>query len=89
MDKLRPSAAIGQHERLIEFVLDRPGHDFRYALDGSRLARELGWSPRENFEAGLEKTVRWYLDRRDWWAQTRTAVYRGQRLGIGREQAVR
>lgn len=64
MDELRPvasGAAITRHADLIEFVTDRPGHDFRYAIDASKMQRELGWTPRETFESGLEKTVRWYV----------------------------
>ena len=64
----RHAPAASPRESLIRFVADRPGHDRRYALDSSRIARELGWRPREDFEAGLERTVRWYLDNRGWWA---------------------
>ncbi len=61
---------------LIRFVEDRPGHDQRYALDWSKLERECGWSPRETFETGLVKTVRWYLNHTDWLADVRTGEYR-------------
>jgi dTDP-glucose 4,6-dehydratase len=80
IDELMPDAAGGR-ERLISLVADRPGHDFRYALDSSRLQRELAWFPRESFESGLRRTVMWYLDRRDWWQPLTNNVYRGQRLG--------
>ena len=80
MDDLRPEAA--PHERLITFVADRPGHDQRYAIDATKLESELGWRARETFETGIEKTVKWYLDRRDWWAPLRNRVYRGERLGL-------
>jgi dTDP-glucose 4,6-dehydratase len=80
IDELMPDAAGGR-ERLISLVADRPGHDLRYALDSSRLQRELAWSPRESFESGLRRTVIWYLDRRDWWQPLTNDVYRGQRLG--------
>ena len=80
MDELMPDAT-GSRERLISFVADRPGHDLRYALDSSRLQRELNWSPRETFESGLRRTVKWYLDRRDWWQPLTDNVYRGDRLG--------
>ena len=79
MDELKPDVTGGR-ERLISLVADRPGHDLRYALDSSRLQRELNWSPRENFESGLRRTVSWYLERRDWW-QPLTNDYGGQRLG--------
>ena len=80
LDRIRPAHA--PHERLIEFVRDRPGHDRRYAIDFSRVGDELGWRPRESFETGLEKTVRWYLDNSDWWSPLRRNVYRGERLGV-------
>jgi dTDP-glucose 4,6-dehydratase len=80
MDRLSPSGA--PHQRLITFVKDRPGHDLRYAIDAAKIQGELGWRAQENFETGLEKTVRWYLDRRDWWAPLRDRVYRGERLGL-------
>ena len=80
MDRLSPAGAA--HERLITFVEDRPGHDFRYAIDAAKIQNELGWRAKETFETGLEKTVRWYLDRREWWAPLRDAVYRGERLGL-------
>jgi dTDP-glucose 4,6-dehydratase len=52
---------------LVTFVPDRPGHDFRYAIDTSRMTRELGWTPSHSFEDGLRKTIRWYLDNPAWW----------------------
>jgi dTDP-glucose 4,6-dehydratase len=70
------------HERLIEFVTDRPGHDQRYAIDASKARGELGWKPRRHFEAGLEQTVHWYLDNRAWWEPLQTRVYGGERLGL-------
>jgi len=75
LDELRPRAR-GSHASLIEFVRDRPGHDRRYAMDGSRLQRELGWQPAESFETGLRKTVRWYLANADWLAQATSGEYR-------------
>jgi len=81
MDRLVPGGA--PHARLITYVTDRPGHDFRYAIDCSRIDRELGWRPRETFETGLEKTVRWYLENREWWQAIRSGSYRGERLGLG------
>ncbi|MFL5260503.1 MAG: dTDP-glucose 4,6-dehydratase [Hyphomicrobiales bacterium] len=67
---------------LITFVADRPGHDLRYALDTSRIEKELGWRPHETFESGLEKTVHWFLDNEKWWRPIREQTYRGERLGI-------
>lgn len=79
LDRLQPRAA--PYSSLISFVTDRPGHDFRYAIDCSRLESELGWRAQETFETGLEKTVRWYLDNEAWWRPLRESVYQGQRLG--------
>lgn len=70
------------HAELIEFVADRPGHDHRYAIDPTKVETELGWRAAESFDSGIEKTVAWYLDRRDWWEPIRSGVYRGQRLGL-------
>ena len=81
LDRLAPDAA-GPHERLIRFVADRPGHDLRYAIDSSKIRRELGWQPAQSFDSGLEATVRWYLEHRDWLAGIRSR-YAGQRLGTG------
>jgi len=82
MDELAPDERIGPHEGLIRFVEDRPGHDLRYAIDASKIERELGWRPLETFDTGLRKTVEWYLENRDWWQRVRSGVYQGQRLGI-------
>jgi dTDP-glucose 4,6-dehydratase len=71
---LRPRA--GGYESQIQFVRDRPGHDRRYAVDASKIASELGWKPRETFESGLSKTVRWYLEHADWVASVRDGQYR-------------
>ena len=79
LDALVP--AERSRRELIAFVSDRPGHDARYAIDASKLEEELGWRAQETFETGLEKTVRWYLDRRDWWEPLR-ARYGGERLGL-------
>ncbi len=81
MDELAPDASIGPRERLITYVGDRPGHDLRYAIDASKITRELGWRPDETFETGLRKTVRWYLDNPTWWQRIRSGIYRGERLG--------
>jgi len=62
-------------------VTDRPGHDRRYAIDASKIERELGWKPSETFETGLARTVDWYLDNAWWWEPIRTRKYAGERLG--------
>ena len=74
LDAIRPRE--GGHRALITYVKDRPGHDRRYAIDASKIRRELGWSPRETFETGLARTVRWYLDNAEWVAQVRSGDYR-------------
>ncbi len=73
---------IEAFESLIEFVTDRPGHDQRYAIDASKIERELGWRPRETFESGLSKTIDWYLANRDWSNHVRDGSYQGERLGL-------
>jgi dTDP-glucose 4,6-dehydratase len=83
LDEELPDATARPHARLIRFVEDRPGHDWRYAMDDGKLRRELGWRPSESLETGLRKTVRWYLENRPWWEPIRTGRYRGERLGRG------
>jgi dTDP-glucose 4,6-dehydratase len=78
LDEVAPSNR--PRRELIKFVEDRPGHDRRYAIDASRMQAELGWAPRESFSSGMEKTVRWYLDKADWWRSIDS--YRGERLGL-------
>jgi dTDP-glucose 4,6-dehydratase len=74
-------AGVGQFAELVTFVKDRPGHDLRYAIDASKIERELGWVPEETFETGLRKTVQWYLDNLDWCRRVQDGSYRGERLG--------
>jgi dTDP-glucose 4,6-dehydratase len=81
VDRLQPDSGRKRRE-LIRFVADRPGHDFRYAVDPGKIRDELGWRAQETFEAALENTVRWYLANRAWWAKLRAGVYRGERLGL-------
>lgn len=81
LDALRPDPA-GPRERLITFVTDRPGHDFRYAMDPSGAEAALGWTPHFDFESGLAHTIRWYLDHESWWRPIREKAYAGQRLGV-------
>lgn len=80
VDEMSPRQGGGSRRALIGFVEDRPGHDLRYAVDCSKLERQLGWRPSVSFEEGLARTVRWYLDREDWWRPIR-ARYAGERLG--------
>ena len=67
---------------LITFVDDRPGHDIRYAIDSSKILRELRWEPEETFETGLRKTVQWFLDNHDWWERVMSGAYRLDRIGV-------
>ena len=85
LDELRPSTHDGfkKYEELITFVKDRPGHDIRYAIDASKIQRELGWVPQETFDSGLRKTIEWYLSNENWWQAVLDGSYRGQRLGLG------
>lgn len=80
LDEFRPSELC--HDRFITHVSDRPGHDQRYAIDATKLETDLGWRAEETFETGIRKTVRWYLERADWWKPLRDNVYRGERLGL-------
>lgn len=81
LDRLAPRANATSYGKLITFVADRPGHDQRYAIDATKIHTELGWIPQDNFETGLEKTIRWYLDNKWWWEPLRTVA--GQRQGLG------
>ncbi|MBR5976605.1 MAG: GDP-mannose 4,6-dehydratase, partial [Clostridia bacterium] len=68
-------AALGKSEDLIEFVTDRPGHDLRYAIDASKLERELGWVPETKFEDGIKETVEWYVNNQKWWKDILSGEY--------------
>lgn len=76
LDRLQPRADGLSYLEQITFVADRPGHDRRYAIDATKMERELGWKPQETFETGLEKTIRWYLDNQDWVANIQNGAYR-------------
>jgi dTDP-glucose 4,6-dehydratase len=79
LDVIHPDKA--PHKDLIEFVTDRPGHDFRYAMDISKISAELGWRPGIDFAVGLADTVDWYVQHRDWWQAVLDGSYRLERLG--------
>ncbi|MCG7965168.1 MAG: dTDP-glucose 4,6-dehydratase [Candidatus Thiodiazotropha taylori] len=83
LDELAPDSEFKPHNQLKIFVNDRPGHDQRYAIDASKLERELGWTPLETFETGLRKTVQWYLENNHWCQRVLDGSYRGERLGQG------
>ena len=82
LDELVPTSPHRPHDRLIAFVTDRPGHDQRYAIDASKIRKELGWQPRWTFDEGLRSTVKWFLDNRGWWERVMSGAYRGERLGL-------
>lgn len=83
LEEFEPDKPVGvaRYRDLVAFVTDRPGHDRRYAIDAGKIHRELGWKPQEDFTSGLRKTVRWYLDNRDWWQRVLDGRYRLERLG--------
>ena len=81
LDQLSPRPGMSKYEEQIDFVADRPGHDYRYAIDSTKIRNELGWKPIETFETGLRRTVEWYLANASWWKPILTGEYRGQRLG--------
>lgn len=84
LDKLitdKPNG-IASFAELITFVTDRPGHDMRYAIDATKIQKELGWVPAETFETGIEKTVHWYLNNKQWWRRVLDGSYAGERLGL-------
>lgn len=89
LEELKPIATnpntknITKYSDLIAYVQDRPGHDARYAIDASKIQKELGWKPKETFETGLRKTVQWYLDNETWWQRVKAGTYQQQRLGLG------
>lgn len=83
LDEMSPEATGKSYKSLITFVNDRPGHDRRYAIDSGKVQRQLGWSPKETFQTGLRKTIRWYLDHQTWVDRVMSGAYRGERLGLG------
>ncbi len=84
LDLLAPRGDGRKHDSAIEFVPDRPGHDLRYAMDISKIGRELGWRPAVAFGQGIERTLRWYLDNAAWWQAICARGFGGERLGLGR-----
>jgi dTDP-glucose 4,6-dehydratase len=86
LEELVPIKPDGVHNyrELITFVEDRPGHDYRYAIDASKIDKELGWRPQETFESGIRKTVEWYLGNKEWWMRVLDGSYNRERLGAKR-----
>ena len=84
LEELRPEkpAGVKQYKDLITYVQDRPGHDLRYAIDASKIQRELGWVPEETFDTGIRRTVQWYLDNQQWCKNVQDGSYQRERLGV-------
>ena len=76
LDELKPREDAKSYREQITFVKDRPGHDRRYAIDATKISKELGWKPEETFETGIRKTVQWYLDNQDWVANVQSGDYK-------------
>ena len=77
-----PHSSQKSYSSLLTFVKDRPGHDMRYAIDASKIQKELGWTPQETFESGIRKTVQWYLDNLEWCKGVQDGSYQRERLGV-------
>ncbi len=82
LDEMSPREDGSKYSKLIAYVQDRPGHDFRYAIDAIKINQELGWSPKESFETGIRKTIDWYLNNREWWQAIQDNTYQQERLGV-------
>lgn len=82
IDEMCPNSPYRPHENLITFVADRPGHDFRYAVNTQKIEKELDWRPQKTFTSGLRLTVQWYLENQNWTERVMSGAYRGERLGL-------
>ena len=82
LNDIYPAGSGKSYHELITFVKDRPGHDFRYAIDASKLKKEIGWEPKESFNTGIQKTIEWYLKNEEWWKTIQENTYKQERLGI-------
>jgi dTDP-glucose 4,6-dehydratase len=82
LDELLPDSPYRPHGQLKQFVQDRPGHDRRYAIDASKIKRQLGWEPMESLDSGLRRTVKWYLENSSWCTGVQDGSYQRQRLGM-------
>ena len=82
LDRLRPADSGRSYRELITYVKDRPGHDYRYSIDSTRIKNELNWEPKESFDTGLIKTIKWYLKNDLWWKKIQNHVYKQERLGV-------
>ena len=82
LDKLKPSNSGKSYKQLISFVKDRPGHDFRYAINTTKIKKDLNWGPKETFDSGLTKTIKWYLENENWWKKIQKNIYKQERIGV-------
>ena len=82
LDKLKPSNSGKSYKQLISFVKDRPGHDFRYAINTTKIKKDLNWEPKETFDSGLTKTIKWYLENENWWKKIQKNIYKQERIGV-------
>ena len=82
LNEIKPRSNGGSYTELINYVTDRPGHDFRYAIDASKILDDLDWKPKESFVSGIDKTIRWYLDNEVWWKAIQDNTYQQERLGV-------
>ena len=82
LDEMSPREDGSKYSKLITYVQDRPGHDFRYAIDATKINQELRWSPKESFETGIQKTINWYLNKQQWWQAIQDNTYQQERLGM-------
>ena len=82
MNELKPLKNGNKYEDLITFVSDRPGHDYRYAIDSSKIQKELNWKPKETFKTGISKTIEWYLENENWWRKIQRLHYNQERMGL-------
>ena len=82
LDEVLPREDGRSYSELINFVKDRPGHDFRYAINAEKIKMELDWVPKESFDTGLRENIHWYLDNRSWWQPIQDKTYRQERLGV-------
>ena len=82
LDKLKPSNSGKSYNQMISFVKDRPGHDFRYAINTTKIKKDLNWEPKETFDSGLIMTIKWYLENENWWKKTQKNIYKQERLGV-------
>ena len=81
LDKILPRNKSKSYSELITFVEDRPAHDFRYAIDSTKIKDDIGWSPKETFQTGIKKTVNWYIENQKWWRRIQKNKYNQERLG--------